>query len=499
MNLDLACRSSKILLLLLACDIWSGCSALFPLQEHRIGEIGRFEFREADIGSKGVVIAVPRSGTEPAAVEYAHSMRDGLGAALILAYDFARKQIPVSEPLVQNSLVSWQETDSIRPGNVYPVFKKLLQSAALGPVKFYVGVRFTESTTPVQRVEVATNGFSFAQLIALKQVYVELRDRRLKNLATAAKIDIAINPLDDLSSNSYGERNHGVLMLAEKGLIFRLPKILADNTLKAAYREILTEWVKAVIRNLDKASQVHAVRFERLTYGRIDTISPPNVSTGVVIAAPHGSFDWYTAELVEEISYRTALPAVITRGFTPTECGGWRINVNRPTERRYPTDTIERKTKRAGEVYERFRDTVFQAAGGRLNTYIEMHQNGTEADIDVATVGISRDEAIAIKKDYREIRDRILQGIPDLVRVDLVIEPVDQVAIGAWAAKDDGMLRVSQASLHFELPAERVFFRQRARRAYTRILSELIDRLVKSRYGSSEAKLISSPLHFTAD
>ena len=213
----------------------------------------------------------------------------------------------------------------------------------------------------------------------------------------------------------------------------------------------------------------------------------------MVIAAPHGSFDWYTAELVEELSDRTSLPAVITRGFTPTECGGWRINVNRPTERRYPTDTIERKTERAEEVYRRFKEVVLRAAAGRLDTYIEMHQNGSEANIDVATLGIARDEALDIKTAYREIRDRVLRGVPDVVKVNLVIEPVDQVAIGAWAAKDDGMLRLSKSSLHFELPAQRLFYRDRARRAYTKILSELIDRIVRSRLGLVEAKA-RSPL-----
>lgn len=103
-------------------------------------------------------------------------------------------------------------------------------------------------------------------------------------------------------------------------------------------------------------------------------------------------------------------------------------------------------------------------------------------------MGISREQAIAIKNDYVVRRDRIPQELPDLIRVDLVIEPVDQLATGTWAAKDHGLLRLSQTSLHFELPAQNLFYRNRTRRAYTRILSELIDRLVKSRRGSSEAE-----------
>jgi hypothetical protein len=61
-----------------------------------------------------------------------------------------------------------------------------------------------------------------------------------------------------------------------------------------------------------------------------------------------------------------------------------------------------------------------------------------------------------------------------------VIEPVDQVAIGAWAAKDHGILKVAPRSLHFEMPSHRVFYRQNARRAYRKILAELILRIVNA-------------------
>jgi hypothetical protein len=47
-------------------------------------------------------------------------------------------------------------------------------------------------------------------------------------------------------------------------------------------------------------------------------------------------------------------------------------------------------------------------------------------------------------------------------------------AIGAWAAKDHGILRLAQKSLHFELPAQHIFYREAARQGYTNILTELI-------------------------
>jgi len=63
-------------------------------------------------------------------------------------------------------------------------------------------------------------------------------------------------------------------------------------------------------------------------------------------------------------------------------------------------------------------------------------------------------------------------------RINLLIEPLDQVTIGAWAAKDYGILRLAKKSLHFELPAQHVFYREAARQAYTRILAELIKSMI---------------------
>jgi len=177
------------------------------------------------------------------------------------------------------------------------------------------------------------------------------------------------------------------------------------------------------------------------------------------------------------MSYRTGLPAVIARGFTPTECGGWRIDVNRPSERRYPADTVERVTHRAREVFQKYSQTVLKAADGALDLYIEMHQNGTQENIEVATLGIPRDEARRIKRAYADIRDRVLLEEKAVPKINLLIEPVDSVEIGAWAAKDRGMLRRAKASLHFELPSQRMFYRERSQRAYTKILIELVDRI----------------------
>jgi hypothetical protein len=149
MSLNRACRPIVLLPLLVASGLWTGCSGLSPLQDQRIGEYGRFEFRAAESGSiRGVVIGVPRGGTEPAAVKYAHSMRDSLDAALILAYDFTSKRIPLSQPLIHTSSISWSVANGVGRGSVYAEFRTLLRSTVGGSIEFYVGLRAVNSTNP---------------------------------------------------------------------------------------------------------------------------------------------------------------------------------------------------------------------------------------------------------------------------------------------------------------------------------------------------------------
>jgi hypothetical protein len=148
---------------------------------------------------------------------------------------------------------------------------------------------------------------------------------------------------------------------------------------------------------------------------------------------------------------------------------------------------LERTTERAKEAYRQYKESILEASSGPLDRYIDMHQNTSEPTIEVATLGISRDRAARIKRTYTEIRDRVLRTLPQITRVDLRIEPVEQVSIGAWAAKDHGILRLAKSSLHFELPAQYIFHGDGPRRAYTKILAELIDFIAADRTGTEPA------------
>jgi hypothetical protein len=150
---------------------------------------------------------------------------------------------------------------------------------------------------------------------------------------------------------------------------------LSATPAKLIYRRVLSVWISEALELIDKnRRELPRMAVKLLDYGRIESISARTGQTGIVIAAPHGSFDEQTAEMVEQVGYRTGLAAVIAKGFTPTECGGWRINVNRPTESRYPSGEIEIDSERAQKTYHSFKAAVLSASQNDLRLYIDVHK-----------------------------------------------------------------------------------------------------------------------------
>ena len=456
-----------------------GCIAPRPVQDHPIGDLGHIEVRRSVPYIEGVVIGAAHGLSEADAAALAAALSDDNGAGLVIAYGFRNKRIPVAQPLVYTSPLVIPAGESRQSGSVYSEFRARLQNAVDGPLKFYIGVRSADPSFTFNRIEVATGGLTFEQVKALKAGFVRIRDQALQ-ASEAPEINMAINPLDGISWNVTGVKNHGVLLLAEKGLIFRMPKIFGAAQAKPVYTKVMKEWVAQTLTTvMENPADLPEIEVQIMPYGRMEWIRSRKTIPGIVIGAPHGSFDRHTAEIVQEIGYGTSIAAVIAKGFTPTECGGWRINVNRPTEKNYPRGEPEQEhgTDRAREVYDRFTETVLRAAAGPLEFYVDIHQNSHDDNIDVATLGISRREAGLIKAIYSDIRERMLRNRADLPKVNLAIEPIDRVTFRARVAKDQGILRLATRSLHFELPAHRILYDARARRAYTEILSELIQRV----------------------
>jgi hypothetical protein len=420
-----------------------------------------------------VMIGAPHGTAEPAAVEYAKSFRERTGAGLVVAHGFGGRRLAVLRPLVVSASPAPVSEDPLRRGSIYKEFKQLLERTGGGRVEFYVGVRLA-GKSGFRAIEVATNGFSFEQLRLLKEFYKEIRDEELDG-TPLPKIGLAMEPLDRISWEVSGIKHHGVLMSAERGVNIRLPGSVTAQPVQAAYERVLSKWISAAV-TLARAPlpSIPHVEVKVMEHGRIEFIPSANQLKGIVIAAPHGTFDEYTAELVRRISHRTGMAGVVASGFTPTETSGWRINVNRPSERHYPGGGIEIGSARSKAVYEVFRETVLKASRGGLKLHVDVHQNGTQRDIEVATVGLSADEARTIKKIYRDARDSVLGGASDVTAVDLRIEPIDEIEIGAWAAKAGGILGIAKRSLHFELPLYETLGTAAARDAYARILVRLL-------------------------
>lgn len=460
--------------LLVVSLIAGACTLKQPPQEQRVGNVGYFQFQTPLDHMKGVVIGAPRAGIEPGSAEYARWISERTGAGFLIASGFASKRLAVTQPLVRTTLYTVASEDPIKRGSIYREFRSQLGRVAGGKILIYMGVRLATLPSQMNRIEVASSGFTFEELEFLRQSFLRVRDRLLID-SGIEKVGIAFDPIDEISSSVSGIKHHGVLLSVEQGLNLRLPQGLSANPVKSIYKTILAAWLSEALDLIrERGPGLPRTTVKMLDYGRIDSIPLRTALSGIVIGAPHGTFDEHTAELVERLSYRTGLPAVIARGFGPTQCGGWRINVNRPTEGRYPAEKIEIGSERAERTYHSFKEAVVKAAQNDLSLYIDIHQNGRQENIEVATVGISDQEAQFIKKSYREVRDRVLPSVPGVASVDLMVEPLDAIEIKATATKAMGILGLAKKGLHFEFPLYSTLQSRNARRAYGDILALLL-------------------------
>ena len=204
---------------------------------------------------------------------------------------------------------------------------------------------------------------------------------------------------------------------------------------------------------------------------------------GVVVAAPHGSSDQHTGDIVAAIAERTGFASVIASGFTlgpdGPERAGRRYQVNRPFEGVPGQPSIaDVATVEAREVYVAWERRVREAAGGPLAFYVEVHGNNRRESagrIEIATVGIDYEQAIRLRTLFELIRDAHLRGHPGPWRLEVFVEPADTVRFTASGAKRDGILRLPEHALHIELPRAA---RLEGRAVYAAILAAFLHEAV---------------------
>jgi hypothetical protein len=214
------------------------------------------------------------------------------------------------------------------------------------------------------------------------------------------------------------------------------------------------------------------------------TAVPGHIATrvgrpGVVVAAPHGSSDQGTGEIAAEIARRTGFGLVVATGFNveadQRERSGRRYQVNRPVEGmagRPPAEEVD--TAAARSVYEAYERRVRDAAQGPLRFYVEIHGNNRPElanRIEIATVGVDREQADKLRTLLELVRDAHLRARPSVLRAEVRVEPADPVFYAASGAKRGGILRLPQRALHIELPP---VARREGRDLYTLILSDFL-------------------------
>jgi hypothetical protein len=205
------------------------------------------------------------------------------------------------------------------------------------------------------------------------------------------------------------------------------------------------------------------------------TVSVQKGRPGFVIGAPHGTTDTATDAIGLELARLTGFSAVVAVGFGKLDAVGRRYNVNRPTESVPGTPpSAEGESIAARRVYEAYDRSVTEAAQGPLRWYIEIHGNGRQESaggVEIATVGLTKDEAWRLKALLEIIRDAHLRSQPDVPRLAILVEPVDTLRYTASQAKAGGLLGRSEKALHIELPrAARTTHMQ----VYTGVLADFL-------------------------
>jgi hypothetical protein len=196
---------------------------------------------------------------------------------------------------------------------------------------------------------------------------------------------------------------------------------------------------------------------------------------GYVVGAPHGTTDSATDVIGLELARRTGFGSAVATGFGKLDAEGRRYNVNRPTESLAGAPpNAETQTEGARRVFEAYSRSVTEASQGPLRVYVEVHGNGhqdTAGRMEIATVGLSEEDAWQVKTLLELIRDAYLRGHPETPRLEIFVEPVDTLRYSASASKSGGVLGRSEKALHVELPK---VARTTSRDAYTDMLADFL-------------------------
>jgi hypothetical protein len=150
-----------------------------------------------------------------------------------------------------------------------------------------------------------------------------------------------------------------------------------------------------------------------------------STSGGLVIAAPHDSFEFSTGDIAQLAAEVCGAGAVVARAYRVSSGERW-LNVNRPTEGGPGAagQPRERETPRAHGVFQSYLERLHLAAGAsRLSFLVEVHGTRRQVQIDGRKAGVPVVEVVASGLDQaaqlrarRKLEERwsAIAGVPAL-------------------------------------------------------------------------------------
>ncbi|MEK7783458.1 MAG: hypothetical protein AAB279_05990, partial [Candidatus Binatota bacterium] len=206
--------------------------------------------------------------------------------------------------------------------------------------------------------------------------------------------------------------------------------------------------------------------------GSFEFREPVSGAEGIVIAAPHGRTDRHSDKIARSISDRTGAGLAIAYGFKSK-----RLGVSQPVVRSGPYPASWRSSQR-GSVFKEYRKVLRKAAKGETELYIGVHRSSDKeaADrIEVATSGLTFEEAMALKEAYTRIRDRLAAG-KEAPRLEMAIEPLERISWRVSGVKHHGVLLIAAKGLNIRMPQS--FSSDSEEGLYAEILSQWVDETI---------------------
>ena len=194
-------------------------------------------------------------------------------------------------------------------------------------------------------------------------------------------------------------------------------------------------------------------------------MTPTNNNSDILMAAPHGTFDLGTDQILNDLCPALRWNCLLVTGFRSFAHA---INVNRPTEGVRMKADEEVETPEAHRVYDMYHgyfDQLYRKDSSRW--YIEIHGNADACCVhalEIATVGVDADTAKILASNLRN--SLTAAGISPN-ELDIRIEPLNSLRFMAQGNKTKGVLHDVRRAIHIEAPS---FARKERRPQYTAAL-----------------------------